>query len=403
MIEPPKFDPVPPRAVTIGTVPLLIFVLGAILVVGGVGFVAGLAAASASSEFQLRQKFGAFAEAWDIVDSEFYYPKPAPEERLRGAINGMIGTLNDRYTLLIEPQAAAADAAVMGGESGGIGAKVRTDEAGNTVIAEVLLGKPAFEAGLQSGDVLLSVNGQSVLGLDSTKVVQSIRGAIGTSVQLTVQRGADQKSFSIVRQQINVYGRMLPGKVGYVSLGLFDRKAADQITAAIQPLLDGGATALIFDLRGNPGGLLDQAVAVSDLFLKSGLIVQEKNTDGSKKEFNARDGQLAEAIPLVVLVDGGSASASEIVAGALKDRQRATLIGQTTYGKGSVQSLQILSDGSQLRVTSAAWYTPKDTPITGVGLAVNLWVTTPDVYAPGTDPILDAALGYLQGGLPPTF
>ncbi len=379
---------------------VVMVVIAALIITAAGSFLAGLAVANSATLAHSGAAWTPFYQAWDTVENEFYYTKPSEAERIRGAIQGMLSTLNDKYTLFFAPDAAAADTQVMQGESGGIGARITVDKDGQIVIAEALIGKPAAEAGLQSGDVIRKVDDFDLKGVSATDAVKRVRGPIGTTVKLSIQRGDQQLEFTITRQQINVYGKILPDRIGYVSLALFDSKAGDQVRDALQPLLDQHPRALIFDLRGNPGGYLDQAVKVADLFLPEGVVLTEKTTLGENKTFPSKTGDLAEGVKLIVLVDHGSASASEIVSGALKDRGRAILIGQTTYGKGSVQTVHELSDKSQLRVTSGAWYTPNDTPIKNVGLTPNVYVTVPDVFPAGTDPILDTAVQYiLKGGL----
>lgn len=380
----------------------VVFIIGVMIAIGIVGFAAGYVTANASRDAARDEKFGVLYEAWSLVEDEFYYDKPGQDERVRGAIAGMLATLEDRYSLLIDPRAAAADTAIMSGESGGIGARIMVDN-GKVVISEVILGKPAYEAGLLSGDVILDVDGTSVQGTSVSEAVKKVRGEIGTNVKLTVQRGAQTLDFTIKRDQINVYAQMLKGNVAYVSVGLFDSKTAAQVKSALTPLMNDNPRAIVLDLRGNPGGYLDQAVKLADLFLPEGIIVREKRTQGDPITFKSHDGDPFEEIPMVVLVDGNSASASEIVSGALKDRSRAVLFGQTTFGKGSVQSVHELSDKSQLRITSGAWYTPNDTPIKNVGLPVDRWVDLPLIFAPGTDPILDAAVNYLLNGDTATY
>lgn len=381
----------------------MLVVVAALIVTAAGSFVAGLAVANNTNLIHSGGVWTPFWQAWDTINDEFYYTKPSEADRVRGAIRGLLSTLDDKYTLYIAPDAAAADAQVMQGQSGGIGAKITVDQDGQIIIAEALIGKPAAEAGLQSGDIIRKVDDLDLKGVSATDAVQKVRGPIGTSVRLTIQRGTQQLEFTVTRQQINVYGKMLPNGIAYVSLGLFDSKAGDQVSAALKPLLAQNPRAVIFDLRGNPGGYLDQAVRVADLFLPEGVILTEKTTIGENKTFNAKTGDLAEQVPLIVLVDHGSASAAEIVSGALKDRGRATLIGQSTYGKGSVQTVHELSDKSQLRVTSGAWYTPNDTPIKNVGLTPNVYVTLPEVFPPGTDPVLDTAVRYVLNGGLPTF
>jgi carboxyl-terminal processing protease len=222
-------------------------------------------------------------------------------------------------------------------------------------------------------------------------------------VVLTIRRG-DEASFDvrIVRARLDiptVESEMLDSNVGYVSLFEFSTPATSRLQVAIEDLLDQGATALIFDLRDNPGGFLDQAVSVSDLFLDEGLVLIERRSDGQELEFTSDDEGLAQDIPMVVLVNAGSASASEIVAGAIQDRGRAVLIGETTFGKGSVQILHTLSDGSELRVTVARWFTPNDNAIHGEGLTPDIEVVlTPEDVEADRDPQLERALEYLRTG-----
>lgn len=352
-----------------------------------------------------------FREAHDLVNNEFYYNKPAEADQINGAINGMLAAFKDPYTLYLPPVQAAQEMTVMEGESGGIGAVVGTNDKNEMVITEVRLGWPAEAAGIKVGDVITAVNGDSIAGKTLSDAVSLIRGPLGTEVELTLRRAgtSDPIVVKVKREQINVYGTMLDGNIAYISMSIFSKDADQQIIAQLNKLLPQKPRALIFDLRGNPGGYLDQAIKVADIFLTAGKIASEKTSDGQNDVFNADDGDLGEKIPMVVLVNKGSASASEIVAGALKDRGRAILIGQTTYGKGSVQTIHALSDGSQLRVTHGAWYTPNETPITKdgqpVGLAPDIAVEipdSPDASEVGTtnDPVRDAAIEYIDKTYP---
>jgi carboxyl-terminal processing protease len=350
-------------------------------------------------------------EAYSIVNAQFYYDKPQEREQLNGAISGMLATFNDPYTLYLPPVEAAEEMAVMEGESGGIGAVVGTNEENELVITEVRLGWPAETAGVQVGDVILSANGESLKGKSLSEAVALIRGRLGTEVELTLRRAgvSEPITVSVKREQINVYGTIIEDNIAYISMSIFSKDADQLIVQQLEKLLEKKPRALIFDLRGNPGGYLDQAVKVADIFLTTGKIASEKTTIGADQVFNADDGDIGEQIPLIVLINKGSASASEIVAGALKDRGRATLIGDTTYGKGSIQTIHDLSDGSQLRVTHGAWYTPNGTPITNdgqpVGLAPDIAVkmpTTPEELeaAGSADPVRDAAVEYIDEHFP---
>lgn len=343
-------------------------------------------------------------QVWNLVETEFYGELPSPEERAYGAIRGMLETLDDDYTSFLEPSIAEINRADASGAFEGIGALVRMNEEDILEIVRPFEGQPADEAGLLPGDRVLAVDGQSITGYGIYEAITLIRGPEGTQVTLTIQRGAETEPFdvTIVRARIDipiVESEMLQGNIGYITLFDFSAQATAQLEDAIQQLLDQGATALILDLRGNPGGFLDQAVRVADLFLDEGVILIERSSDGHEREFTSTDEGIAQDIPLVVLVNNGSASASEIVAGAIQDRARAPLIGETTFGKGSVQLPHTLSDGSELRVTIARWFTPNDRAIHGAGLIPDIEVLlTPEDAQAERDPQLERAIEYLTTG-----
>jgi carboxyl-terminal processing protease len=340
-------------------------------------------------------------EVWSLIDTEFYGELPTPAERAYAAIRGMLDTLDDDYTSFSEPSIAEIRREDASGSFEGIGAFVGTNEDNILEIVEPFKGSPAHEAGLLPGDLVLAVDGQSVIGYALFDAIALIRGPEGSEVTLTIQRrDAEPFDVTIVRARLDipiVESEMLEGSIAYVRLTSFDAQATMQLEAALEELFSQDATALILDLRGNPGGFLDQAVHVADLFLGEGLILIERRGDGDEIEFPSTENGLAQDIPLVVLVNGGSASASEIVAGAIQDRGRAILIGETTFGKGSVQLLHTLSDGSELRVTIARWFTPNDKAIRGEGLAPDIQVPfTPEDAEAGRDPQLDQAIEYLK-------
>jgi carboxyl-terminal processing protease len=373
-----------------------------VLLVTAIGsFAIGYVAATANSTGNI-PAMKVFLEAWKLADTEFYYEKPSETERVHGAINGMLATFKDPFTAFSPPAAAAANTQLMQGELGGIGVRVGLDDDGQLVVSEAMIGKSAAMAGVQTGDIILSVDNTPLKGKTFAEAVNLIRGPIGTKVTLEIKRFGltEPLTVTVTRQQINIYAKMLPGNIGYISMSLFSKTAPNELENELRKLLQDKPHALILDLRGNPGGYLDESLKIADLFLPEGPIASEKMTTGERVQFSAHNGDLGEHIPLVVLVDAGSASASEIVAGALQDRRRATLIGQHTFGKGSVQKLHMLSDGSQLRITHGAWYTPNETPIQRQGELVGL---TPDVLVPvpetpqaNRDPILDAAITYVK-------
>ncbi|MCL4299815.1 MAG: S41 family peptidase [Anaerolineae bacterium] len=350
-------------------------------------------------------EFAAFWEAWSFLENQFYGDIPSDSERMYGAIRGMVNSYGDQHTAFIDPARAAVMSENIRGSFEGIGATIRLDELDRLVVVEALPERPAFQAGLRSKDVVLKVDGLPVDGLSLYEAVSLIRGPAGSTVVLMVAREGRPEPLEVpvVRAKIEikiVESKILEDapEIGYVRLTQFSNGAARKVARAIKTLLDSGATAIVFDLRGNPGGLLSEAVEVSSLFVADGTIVVEKLKDGQEKRFNAANHpHVATEIPLVLLVNGGSASASEIVAGALQDLKRAALVGEQTFGKGSVQLPHNLSDGSELRVTIAEWLTPALRQINGQGVTPDITVEmTPEEVEQQLDPQLDAAVEYLQ-------
>jgi carboxyl-terminal processing protease len=345
-----------------------------------------------------------FWEAWSFLEKRFYGDPPTDQERVYGAIRGMVASFDDEHTAFIDPSRAAVMSENIRGSFEGIGATVRLSELGAVEIVDALPEHPAFKAGLRSGDEVLKVDGQSVKGLNLYEAVLLIRGPAGSTVTLIVSRMGQPEPFevSVVRAKIEievVHSEMLKRSqpIGYVHLTQFSNGAAKKLSRTVKNLLDQGATAIILDLRSNPGGLLSEAVDVSSLFVAEGTVVVEKLKDGEEKQFEARyRPHVTTDVPLVLLVNGGSASASEIVAGAMQDLKRATLIGEKTFGKGSVQLPHNLSDGSELRVTIAEWLTPLGRQINGQGITPDIVVemTSADIEQQ-SDPQLDAAIKFL--------
>ncbi len=351
-----------------------------------------------------------FWEAWSYLNENFYGDIPADNERIYGAIRGMVTSFGDQHTGFIDPVRAAITSENMQGSFSGIGATVRMDEAGRLIIADPMPDHPAFLAGVRPNDVVLQVDDQVIEGMSLYEAVLLIRGPTGSTVTLTILREGESEplEIAIVRAKIEleiVETELLDvpnsdEKIGYVRLAQFVGGSAEQVTEAIDELEDQGATKLIFDLRSNPGGLLSEAVNVSSIFVENGeVVVREKLRGEEEKVFKAKRGyQGATDIPLVILVNGGSASASEIVAGAIQDLGRATVIGEQTFGKGSVQLPHKLSDGSELRVTIAEWLTPNNRQIHGEGITPDVEVEmTFDDFEEGKDPQRDEAIEFLSG------
>lgn len=349
----------------------------------GSGFV--VAALQAQSAIPLRQDaplsggpLHIFQEAWDLIGRDFYGALPANDARVYGAVRGLLGTLNDPYTVFVEPTPHQLEQDNLRGSYGGVGVTLERDAAG-AVVMTPLRDSPAAQAGILEGDILLAVDGVSITPeMDlSADVVLLIRGEVGSRVTLSVQRAGERLTFTLTRQVIeipSVEWRMLEQAptLGYVHISSFTDRTADELQQALAELFANDAAGLILDLRNNGGGLLQSSIDVADQFLAEGVILYENRRGSDEKRYSATLEGLAQRIPLVVLVNHGTASAAEIVAGAIQDHRRGQLVGETTFGKGSVQLIFDLSDGSSLHVTAARWYTPNRHQLDGAGL-------TPDV------------------------
>jgi len=339
---------------------------------------------------------------------QWYGEMPSSAQLTDGAIKGIVSSLGDEFTQYVEPRFAKLLNEDMSGVFEGIGATLRQTPAGGVQIVRTFPGTPAERGGVQPGDIIEAVNGVSTQGLNSIEVAALVRGPRGSEVTLTLRRAGRARPFDItlVRERIEiplVSSKMVgDGSIGYVSLFDFSQPASQQLEKHLQEILSKQPSALILDLRDNPGGLLSQAQEVGDIFLKQGVLVIERDYRGNRKVTRTTDRGLVQDIPMVVLVNGGSASAAEIVAGAMQDRGRAVLIGERTFGKGSVQSPQTLSNGGQLRITIERWYTPNDRVIHGVGIEPDYIVnSTPDDLRQGKDPQLEAAIAFLATGKTP--
>ncbi len=385
----------------------LVLILTAVM-----AFLAGLGFAEITDSPYNDDEFEVFWDSWEILANEYYYELPEETELIYGAIQGLLNTTNDRYTFFSPPRDAEYNRVQTAGEFGGIGAYVGTTQEGELVITNVFDDMPAQEAGLQADDVIRAVDGIEIAGWPQEDALALLRGEIGTEVVLTIYRAEQNEEFEVALTRARVE---LPtviaetyGDIGYIQLLIFNGNATSALEREITAMQEQGSQGLILDLRSNPGGLLDQAVSVSDLFLRAGLVVTQRNRDGSKRDYMSDNGDLAEEIPLVVLMDKDSASASEVVAGALRDRERAILIGQTSFGKGSVQHVFDLKDGSQIRITAAVWFTPDETRIDGQGLVPDIEISETESSAEedtNNDPYILAALDYFedQFGIPITL
>ena len=353
--------------------------------------------------------FATFYEVWDLIATEYDGPLPDMAEMRDAIIAGSLETLDDNYTRYVSPDVAERMREDMQGAVEGIGAFVFENDEGLFEIVRPIDGQPADLAGVKAGDILIEIDGESVLDLSFDEVILMVRGPQGSSVNLKFLREGEEEpvEFTIVRTRFEVpiiESEVLPLEmtggeaIGYIRLTEFNSNAEEKLLEALNELMAQGITGLVFDLRDNPGGYLDQSIAVADAFLPDGVALFERNIRGLDETFRTLDGDLAEEIPLVVLVNSGSASASEIVAGAIQDRDRAVLVGETTFGKGSVQQIHPLSDGSELRVTIARWYTPNNKTIDGEGIAPDIEVETPEDLGGPEDGQLMRAIEYLLTG-----
>jgi carboxyl-terminal processing protease len=322
---------------------------------------------------------------------------------VEGAIEGMLDTLDDPYTRYMTPEELAMWNEDASGEFEGIGAEVSQDEDGALIIVSPMAGSPAEEVGLQAGDRILAVDGRDIRDLSLDSIIALVRGPAGTPVTLTVERAGMPDTFdvTIVRAAIvtpMVEWEMLADNVAHVRLNQFGEDSHADLHAALEQALALNPRGLVFDLRGNPGGLLGDALSITSEFVAEGTIMRERWASGRESLHNASGGGIATEIPMVVLVDRGSASASEVLAGAVQDHGRALIVGETSFGKGTVQTIHGLSNGGALSVTVARWLTPDGHWIHGAGIApdvVATWPVRPRVGEP--DPQLVAATRVLDG------
>jgi len=295
-----------------------------------------------------------------------YYVDTLDQQQLyRKAVDGMLHELRDPHSVFLTPERLAALTENTSGTYGGLGIQIDVRDGWVTVISP-LPGTPAEKAGVQTGDRIVEIEGQSTHEWTVDEATKALRGASGSKVAFVVERpGVDGRiPYALARQEIQVHAvqhiLMLRPTVGYLDLNVFSETTTEEVAEAVDSLVRLGARSVLVDLRGNPGGLLDQGVGMSDLFLDPGqqIVSMRGRIREANRVFSDQAAQQWPTLPLVVLVDGGSASASEIVAGALQDHDRAVIVGRTSYGKGSAQSLFPMASGGALKLTTALWYTP---------------------------------------------
>jgi carboxyl-terminal processing protease len=386
---------------------------GALLFVGGY-LAAGTSGAGSCAA--PTEEFAALCEAYDRIQQQFV-DDPDEQQLVEGAIEGMFEGLNDPFSGYMSAEDYQRAQEDLSGQFSGIGAEMGVKniqdpedleacatftDACVLVVVAPLEGSPAEAAGLQPGDIVTGIDGENVSGMSLDQAVKLVRGEAGTDVTLTLRRGDDPVfDLTITRAAIQVREVtsevLAGGSVGYVALHGFSNAAADQLHAAIQGLLDDGVDSIVFDLRNNPGGYIEAARRVASEFIGEGLIFTQESAGGEVKEWTATGDGLATdvSLPVVVLVNGGSASASEIVAAALQDRQRATVLGQPTYGKNTVQVWSELENGGGVRITVSRWFTPEHRSVAPDGIQPDELVEVPDGTPPEQDLFLERAVELL--------
>lgn len=390
--------------VTISTVIVLVFVFAGGFIYGR-KFPQNLIITGASNiepTVSSTADFSVFWEAWQKLNDNFLNnAKITGQKKVYGAITGLVGSLNDPYTQFFSPPDGKKFEEDVKGNFGGIGAEIGVQRGILTVIAP-LKDSPAEKAGLKSGDKILQINSSSTYEITIDEAVSVIRGEIGTVVTLTISReGLNKpKEIKIRREKIIIptVDLKMIGNIAHIELHGFNENSNKLFYEAMNEGLSKGADGLVLDLRDDPGGYLDVAVEMAGWFLPKGsLVVKEESKIRPTQEFKTdQDGQLKD-FPLVVLVNGGSASASEILAGALRDIRKIPLIGEKTFGKGTVQELISLTDGSMIKITVAHWVTPAGTILESEGLKPDFEakLTDDDIMAK-RDPQLDKAIEVLK-------
>jgi len=334
-------------------------------------------------------------EVWDIIHEDYVEPERLDADTLtRGAVRGMVDALDDPYSSYLEPEAYEASVSDLEGKFEGIGAYVGYRD-GRIVIIAPIPDSPADRAGIRPGDVILGVDGETTMDMSLMDAVFRIRGPRGTSVILLVlhEGDTDPVDIEIIRAEIELESVLLEmkGDIAHVTVTNFTERTSSELATALQDMERQDAGGIVLDLRGNPGGMLTAVIEVASRFLEEGVVLFVVDNEGNREETSVRRMGPVVELPMVVLVNGFSASGSEVLAGALQDHDRAVVAGETTFGKGSVNVLHRLSDGSGVYLTVARWYTPDGRVIEGEGIE-------PDFpLDPEQEDLLEWALAYLRG------
>lgn len=385
------------RSLSAALIAVLIFVAGVGVGSGRLSF----GSDSQNKDLPTDLNYASVEQLYDAL-KENYDGKLDAQKLLDGMKAGLAQATGDQYTVYLNAQEATEFQEQLSGTFSGVGAELGKDADDNLIIVAPIEGFPAAKAGLRPQDVIVSINNESTAGMSTEKAVSKIRGPKDTQVELRILRNkSEDLTFKITRADIkipSIKSEILEGNVGYMQISQFGEDTSQLTAEAARDFKAKGVKSVVLDLRGNPGGLLDASINVASLWLKKGeTILQQKRGDKVVSTAQATGNDILRGVPTVVLINEGSASASEIVAGALKDHKAATLIGIKTYGKGSVQELKKFAGGSELKVTVARWYTPNGQNIDKKGISPDTEVKMSDEdYKASRDPQKDAALKVLQ-------
>lgn len=332
-----------------------------------------------------------------LLENGFYFDDVDDEKAAENIFKAYLAAYGDKYTVYYTPEEYKSLMETTSGTFYGIGAVCQKAEDGSILVTEAYEDAPAYKVGIRNGDRVIEVNGQDIRGMDLSVGVALIKGEKGTEVNLTVVRGDETLKFTVTRDKINVKtvaSRVLDNNIGYIYISQFDDVTTGQFKSALDELQGHGITGLVIDIRNNPGGVLTTVVDMLDYILPNGLIVYTETKSGKKQEYTGYDNHEVN-IPIAVLVNGNSASASEIFAGAMQDYGKAQIIGTQTFGKGIVQTIRQLTDGSAVKYTVAKYFTPKGQDIHGKGVTPDQTVEIPENAT--EDVQLNAAIEYLKG------
>ncbi len=378
-------------------------IVGTVLIAAGLfaaGFVAGNINAVTIAQSGETDVVGVLTETWNLVRSEYIDPVDA-DAALEGAVRGMLDSLDDPFTGYMSPDDFSAANAELEGEIQGIGVVIRTDEdTGAVEVVSVMDGTPAKAAGVLAGDVFHAINGRPAVEMTQDELAGMVRGPEGTDVSITFVRNDELIDLVITRARItipNIESRVVGENIAYVRLNQFSVNARAELDQALSELKVNQRGGLIFDLRDNPGGLLSSAVQIASAFVPSGPVVTEWFSPDQQTVFEADGTYSGIAVPIIVLVNEGSASGSELVAAAMQDTGVARIVGERTFGKGTVQTWHELSNGGGLRLTVARWLSPGGRWIHENGVVPNplvLW--DQHDYNDPSDPQLEAAIRLLE-------